>query len=330
MQTWLKRIIPLRAWLSVLILLAGCAAPAAQPNPTLPPTALPQATPMATPSAAARSLTDSRGQSLTLNAPAQRIVSLAPSSTEVLFAIGAGAQVVGRDTFSDYPEAAKAVADIGGGFGELNLEVILAAKPDLVLASSLTPPEQIQALEEAGLKVFALSNPKDYEGMYANLTTVAQLTGHETETAALIDGLMQRVAAVEVKLAGLSQRPLVFYEIDGTDPNAVWTPGPGSFVDNLIRMAGGDNLGAKLDSEWAQVNLEELIVRQPELILLGDAQWGGVTVEAVRARAGWDALKAIQTGQVFPFDDNLVSRPGPRLVDGLEAMARLLHPELFK
>ncbi len=302
-------------------LLAGCAAPTAAPAPTPTLTLAPTAAP---------ALVDSRGQSLALSAPAQRIVSLAPSITEVLYAIGAGPQVVGRDTFSDYPAAAQAVTDIGGGFGDLNLEIILAAKPDLALASSLTPPEQIKALEDAGLTVFALANPKDYEGMYDNLTVVARLTGHEAETAALIAGLKQRVAAVEARLANVDRRPLVFYEIDGTDPNAVWTPGPGSFVDTLIRMAGGDNLGATLKDEWAKINLEELIARQPELILLGDAQWGGVTVEAVRGRAGWEALQAVQGGKVFPFDDNLVSRPGPRLVDGLEAMARLLHPELFK
>jgi len=302
------------ALLCLAIFLAACAAPAAQPTPTL----------------AAITLADSRGKTVTLPGPAQRIVSLAPSNTEILFAIGAGAQVVARDAYSDYPEAARQITDIGGGFGELNMETILAQKPDLVLGSSLTAPEQIKALEDAGLTVFALDNPKDYDGMYATLETVARLTGHEAETATLIAGLKQRVAAVTARLGNVSRRPLVFYELDGTDPNAPWTPGPGTFIDTLIGMAGGENLGASLQDEWAQINLEALIVRNPAIILIGDATWGGVTVEAVKARAGWDALGAIQNGQVFPFDDNLVSRPGPRLVDGLEAMAKLLHPELFK
>ncbi len=132
------------------------------------------------------------------------------------------------------------------------------------------------------------------------------------------------------KLGTPADRPLVFYELDGTDPNAPWTPGPGSFVDRLITLAGGENLGAKLSSEWVQVSIEELIARNPQIILIGDATWGGVTLDQVRARPGWKTLPAIQNDQLFVFDDNLVSRPGPRLVDGLEAMARLLHPELFK
>lgn len=282
-----------------------------------------------TPSAAPIVVTDGLGKQISLSGPAQRVISLAPSNTEILFALGAGSQVVGRDTFSDYPEEVKSLPDVGGGFSELNVEVILAQKPDLVLASALTASEQAQALEKAGLVVFVMNNPKDFEGLYENLRLVARLIGREAEAEALVKQLEQRVAAVEAKLSGVTERPLVFYELDGTEPNAPWTPGPGTFIDTLIRMAGGENLGAGLQGEWVQVSLEELIARQPDLILLGDATWGGVTAEAVAARAGWDALQAVKEGKVFPFDDNLVSRPGPRLVDGLEAMARLLHPQQF-
>ena len=283
----------------------------------------------AVPSSAAIVLVDGLGRQVSLAAPAQRVISLAPSNTEILFAIGAGGQVAGRDTFSDYPEAAQTIADIGGGFGELNTEVMLAQKPDLVLASSLTPPEQIKALEDLGLTVFSLANPLDFRGMYENVRTTARLTGHEAEAETLVAGLEARVKAVEEKVNTVTERPLVFYELDGTDPNAPWTPGPGSFVDTLIRQAGGDNLGSSLASEWVQVSIEELIAKDPDIILIGDATWGGVTVEDVRSRTGWEGLSAVKSGALFTFDDNLVSRPGPRLVDGLESMAKLLHPELF-
>jgi iron complex transport system substrate-binding protein len=273
---------------------------------------------------------DGLGRSITLPSSAQKVISLAPGSTEILFAIGAGAQVVGRDTFSDYPEQAKAIADIGGGFGELNTELILAQKPDLVLASSLTPPEQVKTLEDLKLKVFVLTNPKDFDGLYANLQTVARLTGHEQEADALIASLKQRVAALQAKIANVKDRPLVFYELDGTDPNAPWTPGPGTFVANLIQAAGAENLGNSLTGEWVQISIEELIAKDPQMVLIGDYTWGGVTAEDVRARAGWGALSAVKNGRLYPFDDNLVSRPGPRLVDGLEALARLFHPELFQ
>jgi iron complex transport system substrate-binding protein len=275
-------------------------------------------------------ITDDQDRSVSVSVPAQRIVSLAPSNTEILFAIGAGAQVVGRDAFSDFPAEASTVVEVGGSFGELNTEVILAQSPDLVLASHLTPLEQIEALDNLGLTVLSLPNPKNLEGMYDNVRLVARLTGHQSEAENLIEELKNRVAAVEGRITLAKDRPLVFYELDGTDPNAPWTSGPGTFIDSLISMAGGENLGSSLGSEWAQISIEELIARNPDIILLGSAHWGGVTPEQVKARTGWGALDAVKNDRLFTFDDNLVSRPGPRLVDGLEAMARLLHPELFE
>jgi iron complex transport system substrate-binding protein len=320
------------------IFLAACApaTPAPQPlptetaEPTLIPTLTPTAAPTEAPTAAPLTFTDMRGKTFEFAAPVQKIVSLAPSNTEILFAIGAGKQVVGRDSFSDYPAAAQAVPDIGGGFGALNTEIILAAKPDLVLAGDLTPAEQIQSLEDLGLIVFVLGNPKNLAGMYENLRLMAHMTGHVDETETLVASLQAREKAVDAQLAGVTERPLVLYELDGTDPNAPWIPGPGTFIDTLIKQAGGENLGASLEGAWVQVSLEVLIQKDPDLILLGDSQWGGVTPEMVAARGGWEALTAVKAGKIYPFDDNTVSRPGPRLLDGLEALAKVLHPELYK
>ena len=273
---------------------------------------------------------DGLNRQIQLPGPAERVVSLAPALTEILFAIGAGDQVVGRDSFSDYPIEAKSIPDIGGGFGDLNLELILAQKPDLVLASELTPIEQIKSLQDLGIIVFALPNPVDFPGLFEGIQTIASLTGREVQAKTIIEALEARVQKIVAENGRIETRPLIFYEIDGTDPNAPWTPGPGSFVHMLIQEAGGDNLGARLDSEWAQISIEEIIAQDPDIILLGDATWGGVTPEDVRLRPGWDALKAVQNGSLFIFDDNLVSRPGPRLVDGLEGLARLFHPEVFQ
>ena len=284
----------------------------------------------ATPTPASISLTDGLGRAVTLPGPAQRVISLGPSNTEILFAIGAGAQVVGRDSFSDYPAEAQALSDVGGGFGELNKEAIVALEADLVLVADIFPAEQIKALEDLGLTVYALPNPTNFEGMYKNLETVAMLTGHEAQAADLVKTLKARVDAVTQKIAGAAESPLVFYELDSTDINAPYTAGPGTFIDTLISAAGGVNLGGKLNGSWVQVSIEELITQNPAIIVLGDYTWGGVTPEMVQARPGWETLTAVKNGQVFTFDDNLVSRPGPRLVDGLEALAKLLHPDLFK
>jgi iron complex transport system substrate-binding protein len=325
--------------LTVTLLISACG-PIATPPPTTSPTAIPTTAPIAESTAIATalpaptpiSLTDGLGRTVTLAAPAQHIVSIAPSGTEILFAIGASPQVIGRDHNSDYPEAAKKVPDIGGSdvSDKLNTELILAAKPDLVLAASITPAEQIKALETLGMTVFVLSNPTDLDGMYSNLRTAAKLTGHEAETETLIASLQARVKAIEDKVANAQEKPLVFYEIDSTDAKAPWTSGPGTFIDTLIGMAAGRNVGASLKDQWAQISLEELVRQDPDIIVLGDSVWGGITPDLVKQRGGWGALKAVKNGMIFPFDDSTMSRPGPRLVDGLEAMAKLIHPELYK
>ena len=124
-----------------------------------------------------------------------------------------------------------------------------------------------------------------------------------------------------------STTPKVFYELDGTDPSKPWTAGPGTFVDLLIKKAGGVNVGNALTSDWAQISQEALIVANPDIIILGDASYG-LTIDQVKARPGWDGIQAVKTGKVLLFDDNLVSRPGPRMVDGLESLVKIIHPEL--
>jgi iron complex transport system substrate-binding protein len=296
--------------LTFALLLAACA-PAATPAPT----------------AAPLTFTDGLGREITLAGPAQKVVSLAPSNTESLFAVGAGTQVIGRDDLSDYPEAAKALPSIGG-LSNYNVEQIVTMKPDLVLAAEINDPELVKSLSDLGLTVYYLKNPATLEEMYTNLEIVAQLTGHETEAATLIEALKARVAAVDEKIAPLSSRFSVFYELDSTDPAKPWTAGKGTFITLLIDRAGGYNIASEMDP-YPQLSLEQIVAADPQFIILGDSMWG-ITVESVSQRPGWENLSAVKNGSVFPFDDNLVSRPGPRLVDGLEALAKLLRPELFK
>ena len=279
------------------------------------------------PSPSPITLTDGLGREVTLAAPAQLIVSLAPSNTEILYAVGAGDQVVGRDEFSNYPEAAAAIQSVGGSMGDYNFEQIVSLKPDLVLAAEINTPEQVKALEDLGVTVYYLKNPTNIPGMFANLEIVGQLTGHTDEVTALVDSLRQRVTGVEAKVANVTVTPRVFYELDGTDPAKPWTAGAGTFIDQLISMAGGENVAASLDGSWGQISQEALLVANPDIILLGDAAYG-TTAEQVSARPGWDAIQAVKTGQIVPFNDDTVSRPGPRLVDALEELVRILHPEL--
>lgn len=273
-------------------------------------------------------LTDGLGREVNLPGPAQRVISLAPSNTEILFAIGAGPQVVGRDHLSDYPEAAKTVTDIGSTYEALNTEQIVALKPDLILAAEVNTPEQVKSLESLGLTVYYLKNPATLEEMYGNLEIAAQLTGHANEAAALIDALKARVAAVDARIAPISSRPSVFYEMDATDPAKPYTAGKDTFITLLIERAGGHNIAADLDG-YPQLSLEQIVASNPDFIILGDAAYG-TSPASVAARPGWADLSAVKNNHVVAFDDNLVSRPGPRLVDALETLAKILHPGLFQ
>ncbi len=308
--------------LVIALALAACA-PA---TPAAEPTALAaQPNPTQTHASTEITLMDGLGREVSLPSPAKKIVSLAPSNTEVLYAIGAGSQVIARDDFSDYPEEAKSLATIGGNMGNYNLEEIARLQPDLVLAAGLNIPEQVKALENLGLTVYYLNNPTDLAGMFTNLQTVGQLTGHADQASALAQTLRIRAATVESALSGSTERPKVFYELDGTDPAKPWTAGSGTFINTFIQMAGGVNVAANLDG-WAQLSQEELILQNPDIILLGDSAYG-ITIEKVAGRPGWGQIKAVQDKNIHPFDDNLVSRPSPRLIDGLELLAQILHPE---
>jgi len=319
----------------LIVLLTACAP---QATPTVAPVATEIVTtqapatevPTVAPTAVSTgiTLTDGLGREVKLASPAQKIISFAPSNTEILFAIGAGSQVVGRDELSDFPEAAKSLTSIGSTFKDLNTEQIVSLHPDLVLAAEINTPEQVKALEGLGITVYYLKNPTTLEELYGNMEIVAQLTGHESDAATTIAALKARVAAVDAKIATVTTKPTVFYELDATDPAKPYTAGKGTFITVLIDRAGGKNIASDIDG-YPQFSLEQVVAANPDFIILGDAAYG-ITADNVAARPGWGKLSAVTSKQVLPFDDNLASRPGPRLVDGLEQLAKLLHPELFK
>ncbi|MBN2501925.1 MAG: ABC transporter substrate-binding protein [Anaerolineales bacterium] len=296
--------------------------PELTPEPTEEPTVEPESEPM--------QFTDLLGREVILEKGiATRIVSLSPSTTEILFAIGAGDQVIGRDEASNYPEEALEVTDIGSMWEGLPSETILALEPDLVLAGEVIAPESIYALEELGLTVYQQANPVDFDGLYANIQTLGEMAGHVEAAEELATALAAQVSAIEDEVAYAESLPLVFYELDATEPDNPWTTGGGTFISLLIETAGGANLGSSLDGEWVQVSSEEIINQNPDIILLADAPYG-ISPESVAERPGWSTITAVQQDQVYPFDPYLSSVPGPRMVQALEEMAKLIHPELFE
>jgi len=316
------------------LMLAACgsaATPAAQPTaaPIIEPTTVPTLAPTLEPTAAPIILTDGLGREVTLAAPAARIVSLAPSNTEILFALNAGGLLIGRDDFSDYPPEAANVPSIGSLYPNVNAEAIVALQPDLVLAAGITNPADVQKLADLGVTVYATSFATDLDDIFNDILAVGALIGKSGEADAMVAGLKARVDSVTAKVSAAAVKPVVFYEVDATEPEKPWTAGTGTFIDTMIAIAGGVNAGA-VAADYFQISFEQLVTQDPDVIVLGSFTYGGQTPELVAQRPGWDSLKAVKNNTVYTFDDNLVSRPGPRVVDGLETLAKLFHPDLFK
>ena len=288
----------------------------------------PAAVPATAPAAAPTTITDVAGRKVTIAGVPQRIISLAPSNTEILFALGLGPRTIAVDDFSDYPAEAKSLPKIGGSGGKYNFEQIVALQPDLVLVAGLTPPEAIKQLEDLKLTVVVANTAETtFENILTDIALVGQITGRVSEAEQLTGAMRQRFEALKAKAAA-STKPRVYWELDATDAAKPYTVGPGNFINDLIAVAGGANVFSAVDSPYSQVGLEQVAAANPEVIILSDAAYG-ITVESVLARPGWSTIEAVKQKRVYPIDDNLVSRPGPRIVDGLEAVAKLVHPELF-
>jgi len=320
------------------LLLSACGpeaatTPASNPEPepatVAEPTQAPVPEPTEDPAPEKMIFTDDMDNTIELDGYPQRIVSISASTTEILFSIGAGKQIVGRDEYSVYPEEALDITSVGAMWDELPVEAILALEPDLIVAAQIISEDQVLGLRDLGLNVYWQSNPTNYEELWENLRDFARLTGHEDETEALIADLEARVKAVQEKIAPVSYLPSVFYELDATDPSNPWTTGSGTFIDYIITQAGGINAASSLEGEYAQISSEELIAVNPDIILLADAPYG-TTAESVAERPGWNVITAVSENALYPIDPNMMSVPGPRLVNALEETARLLHPELFE
>lgn len=305
--------------LTLVLALAACGQPAAPAGDAA--TAMPTVAPGGT----AVEVTDSAGRDVTIQSPPARIVSLAPSTTEILFALGLGARTVAVDDFSNHPPEVASLPKIGA-FNTVNFEQIAALEPDLVLAAGITAPDQIQKIEELDLPIIVVGQPESsVASVYDDITLVGRATGTADVAAAVVEDLKTRITALSEAVAG-REKPAVFWELDATDPAKPYTVGPGSFVHELITLAGGQNIFGEGDNPYPQVSAEQVVAADPQFIILADAQYG-MTPKQVAARPGWEGIAAVEDDKVFPIDADLVSRPGPRLADGLEAIVRILHPD---
>lgn len=271
--------------------------------------------------------TDDMGRAVNLKEVPQRIVSAVPSVTEILFALGVEDRVVGVSDYSDYPAEAKSKPSIGSYFRP-SLEKIVDLKPDLVLTIGSSKELMIQ-LDSLGI-TYLVINPKDIEAILKNIELLGKVTGAESKAKTLVKDMRDRIARVTDRVKD-APRVKTFYTFATTDLNNPWTAGPGSFIDSLIIMAGGENVAANLLSPYAQVSIETVVSSDPEIIIT-DAGMGsaGTPLEKLKQHPVWSQMAAVKQNHVYQIDGNLVNRSGPRIVQGLEEVAKIIHPELFK
>jgi iron complex transport system substrate-binding protein len=302
------------------VVIGACGVRSVAPTTPLPPMSVSTGQISANPGPGVWPVTvaDDAGRSVTIAAPPQRIVSASPSTSELAFAVGLGDRVVAVDKFSNYPPEAKTRTSIGS-YIKPDLETIVASEPDLVLATDVHLADLVPALEARSIPVIVLA-AKNIEGVFLNIELLGRISGNEQAAAKVLASLRERVAAVTQRIAG-TKGVRVFYELDPT----LFTAGPGSFIDDVIRRAGGINIASGATTEFPQLSAEVVIEADPEVIFLADES-AGITPDAVAKREGWSSVSAVKSGRVLTIDPDIGSRPGPRVVDALEQIAAGLHP----
>lgn len=267
-------------------------------------------------------LNDEANREVRVYGKIERVITLAPNLTEIIYAIGAGDLLVGNTTYCDYPEQAKGVQKVGDTL-QPNIERILALRPNLIFISTSSQLEAFaRQLSEHGIPVY-VSDPHDLEGVIYSIENIGKLLHREEQASDLVGKLRGRITAVEAVVK--SRKPVrVFYQLSA---EPLYTAGRDAFVTDLIKRAGGVSVTAEVPEAWPRYSQESAVAAQPDAIVLPTG--GSMGAANSDVAAGLERAPAVLNGKVFKIDGDLLVRPGPRALDGLERLARALHPEAF-
>ncbi|MER2106487.1 MAG: ABC transporter substrate-binding protein [Solibacillus sp.] len=267
---------------------------------------------------------DDRQKEVTFASVPETIVSLQPSNTEILFALGVGDRIIGATAYDTYPEQALEIERISDII-TVDLERVVQLEPDVVIAYDTLDEAQIAQLETLGLNVFLIESATTLEAVYSDITQLAQVMQVEDKGAAIVSAIQAQIAGVQEEIAPYQNSRAVYYEVSPAPD--IWTAGSETFQQELLSAAGINNLFAD-QTDWFQVSEEEVITRNPAVIMT-TANYLDDPIGELKTRNGWESVTAIQTGALHLVDDDLFSRPATRVGDAVEAAAKMVYPEAF-
>ncbi|MGE6630037.1 ABC transporter substrate-binding protein [Bacillus sp. NPDC077027] len=271
------------------------------------------------------SIKDATGKTVKIEQEPKRIVSLIPSNTEIAYALDLGDKIVGRSDFDNYPKEVEKVEKIGGM--DFNVEKVISLKPDLVLAhaSQLSSKAGFKQLEDAGIQVLTVSDATSFKDVYQSINMIGQATGAKDQASKLVKSMKTSMSDLKEKsgVISSSKQKTVFVEVSGSPE--IYTTGKNTFMDEMIQTINAKN-GAGDQTGWVQMTEEAIIKLNPDVIVTID----GASLADLKKRDGWSDLKAVKEGQVFQINTDLASRPGPRLIEGVEELAKSIYPDTYK
>lgn len=272
-------------------------------------------------------LKDGSDKEVTIESKPGKIVSLIPSNTEVTYALGAGDAVVGVNDYDNYPEEVKDVEKIGGT--DFNVEKIISLKPDVVLADASSNESGLQQLRDAGLTVVVVLAATSLDAVYDSIQFIGKVTGTTDQANKIVKGMKEKLAKIKEKAKTIKpeDQKKVFAEVSPV-PN-IYTAGKGSFMDEMITVIGAKNV-VDVAEPWPSFTEEKAVALKPDVIVLTYGYYTPNAVEQVLAREAWKDVPAIKNKQVFDINSDKVVRPGPRLVEGVEELAKAVYPDVYK
>ena len=272
----------------------------------------------------AGSVTDQVGRTLVVPENPTRVIALAPSITEIIYDLGQEKRLVGVTQYSTYPSEAESLPRVGS-YVRLDIEKIVALKPDLCLATKDGNPKHIvDKIVSLGIPVYVI-NPQNLQQIMDTITRLGSLLHSEQTAAALVSDMEKRIGQVQARVKNMPDRPRVFFQIDA---EPLFSAGTDTFIHELIELAGGINTTAG-EVSYPRYSWEDIIVLQPEIVLISSMAGGLAPEYLLNSWKKWNLLSAVKNDQIFVVDAELFDRPTPRLVDGLEVIAAIIHPELF-